>query len=240
MRKLLIILTFVLFPLAVMAQDTDLFGQYKASSASGLPLYRGKTATKYSFSYNGVYTWDRGGFRTGDLVFAGKLYKALQMNINAHLQTLLVYDPENYTTVDLGNTEVEEFSLGTEVFKNLSAKGYKLPKGFYKVIYEGEESVYERIDKEFIRDVHSSNDGTIGYKDPDYKEGVFEFFAQHRCFYYIGKEGKPEKFTNPKLLLGKHKDKKKAIRKMLKENRLNDADYAVQCLEIMKFIENAQ
>ena len=220
------------------AQTTDLFEQYKEASAGAFPLFKGKIATKYNFSYNGVFTWDRNGFRAGDLMYAGKLYKGLQMDINAHLQTLLVYYPDNFTTVELEGPEVETFTLGNDVFRNLSARGIKVPKGFYKVIYEGKEAVYERIDKEFIRNINSANDGSIGYNDPNYKEGVFEQFVQHKTYYFIGADGKAERFNNPKFLIGRHKDKRKEIKKMLSEMGLSKADYDVMCRNIMNFVEN--
>lgn len=210
MKKVAIFLLFLL-PLSALAQGNDLLLDYHNESGSALPLYRGRLATKYSFSYNGVYTWDRAGFREGDLVYEGKLYKGLQMDINAHSQTLLVHVPESFSVVDLGSDGVDSFSLGNTVYRNLSAKGINVPKGFYKVVYEGKECIYERIDKEFRRDINSKNDGSIGYKDPNFKEGVFEIFVQHRAFYHVDANGKAKKFSSLKALLKKHKDLRREV-----------------------------
>ena len=239
MRKLLTALL-ILVSLPCLAQETDPYLIYLKEAGWDMPLYRGRTAIRYNFSYNGTYFWDLGGFRRGDLCYAGKVYRDMEMNINAHLQRLLIRFPDSFSTVDLGNRDVAWFTLEGERFVNLRAKGLDVPEGFYRAVYEGQEAVYERIDKEFRRDINSSNDGEIGYRDPDYKEGVYEIFAQRRTWYFVDKNGQATRFKKQNALLKAHPDRKRDVTRYLKEQGLDKADFATWCAAVMNYIEHGK
>ena len=228
----------LLLPLLAAAQDPQAL--YLEQAGWDMPLYRGRTATNYSFSYNGTYLWDRSGFRSGDLSYAGKVYRNMEMDINAHQQHLLLRYPDSFNTVDLGNEAVDWFTLGQDRYVNLRRRGIDVPEGFYKVVYEGDASVYERIDKEFRRDISISNDGQIGYMDPAWKEGVFELFIQRRNWYYVAPNGQATRFRKQNFLLRTHPDKRRQATRHLKETGMDKADFSRWCQAYMNFVEHGK
>lgn len=235
-----LILTLLLLPLLGAAQQPDPQALYLQRAGWDMPLYRGRVATSYTFNYNGTYLWDRGGFRQGDLSYAGKTYRGLEMDVNAHLQHLLLRYPGSYSVMDLGNDAVDWFTLGEDRFVNLRRRGIDVPEGFYRVVYEGEAAVYERIDKEFRRDISSSNDGQIGYMDPAWKEGVFELFVQQKNWYYVDRNGKASRFKKQSFLLRTHPEKRRDATRYLKETGMAKAEFSRWCQAYMNFVEHGK
>ena len=71
--------------LAVNASAQDPEGLYAG-------IFRGKLPGVYPYKYNGTYYWDRREFQLGDVMYNGRLYKDIYMNVDA-------YQPEGFYEV---------------------------------------------------------------------------------------------------------------------------------------------
>ena len=46
-------------------------------------IFRGKLPGVYPYKYNGTYYWDRKEFQKGDVLYNGRLYKDVSLNVDA-------------------------------------------------------------------------------------------------------------------------------------------------------------
>ena len=76
-KKLALLAALLGIALGAAAQDPE-------SAYSG--IFRGKLPGVYPYKYNGTYFWDRKEFLRGDILYNGKLYRDVLMNVDAARQ----------------------------------------------------------------------------------------------------------------------------------------------------------
>ena len=218
MKNLLSILfftaTFLLFSGTLQAQDElDIF-QEAAGDVS--VLFRGKQATRYTFSYNGNPYWERPDFQSGDIVFEGNLYRNLPLNVDAREQRVLVRKFSGVTAVSLTPVQTPSFTIGDRRFVGIGP-GEALAEGFYEVFGTGEKKVYKRVDKVLSEAVADMNGSAIGYIDPNYRSDVYRYFAIKTTYYFRDAEGEFSRIRNRGSLLRKFpSESRKVIRRAVK------------------------
>lgn len=210
------------------------------NSAQGLStLYRGKQALKYPGPYNGNEYWASKKFETGDILFEGKLYRGVSINIDAAAQEALVRPGGHVVSVALPADMVDYLTMDGVKFVNLHKKYQALPSGFYEVLYAGKNSVYKRVMKRMNSSVESVNGSPIGYDDPYYRNDVFEYFEYKADYYFQDEAGKISKIRRKRDLIRKFPDKKRAIRRYANETGISGSStsYDVYCQQVLKFAE---
>lgn len=200
------------------AQDYDAF-------------FRGQIAPQYKMRFNGTYFWDSQPFSEGQtLCYDGKVYKDLNLNINAHTQELLLLREGDALAMQIERDNVEWFTVHDSTYVNLNAIGFSdVPKGYYKILYSGSAILFERIDKVLQSRTDDCNGAVIGYYDPHYNPGITTCFEKQRTYWYY-KDGSFTKMKTKKDVKAVYPDKKKAIRKLISSNqtygvRLKNAKY---------------
>lgn len=185
------VLALLLFPLPVLAQEFPDSGDYTRAAGKDLPLYRARVADVYGNRFNGTYLIDNEGFQTGDLCYVGKVYTGLLLHIDAAAQHVLVQQEGSPVQLDLGREQIDWFSRGGRKYVNLPARGYKVPEGFYEQVAEGQGAVYRRVDKVLQRltDPNGSARGYIGYQDPNYKDGLMDYYNWKETWYQVKEDG---------------------------------------------------
>ena len=129
--------------LALWALAGTLAAQDPESMYAG--IFRGKLPAAYPYKYNGTYYWDRKEFQKGDVLYNGRLYKDIYMNVDAYLDELEVRPLDRVSAMTVFRDQVAWFTMGPKTFVNLRYLGYtEAPEGFYEVLRDGETPLQGR------------------------------------------------------------------------------------------------
>jgi hypothetical protein len=158
-NRILFSLLFFLFAssVALFAQnevDSKIF--IDSAQANSL-LYRGKLSLHYGqktpndgstyFSYSK-------DFEVGNVVYHGKLYKNVFLNLNAETDELYVKEPVNGFPVLIDRDFVDSFSIGYRKYIYYKQEADSdLKNGYYEVLYSGRMKLYKKIQKVFYTSV---------------------------------------------------------------------------------------
>jgi len=149
MRLVSIICFIFLLPSALFAQNQVDYGMFVNAAQDRSILFRGEYpmrfgnwlpqdgSTSYAYSTN---------FEKGNVLFYGKLYKDIELNLNAYRDELYIKDPHGSLSVANKNY-VESFSLGARLFVHVTQDDGVLQNGFYQILYSGKHTVYKKIRK---------------------------------------------------------------------------------------------
>lgn len=186
------------------AQDRTEYETYMESSGQLSPIYRGRKSFTYNFLYNGHCFWKSEKFELGSIMYNGKLYDNILINLDCCRNELLVKESEVSMSVVLDRSKIEWFTMGDKMFRPIDlSKGKNLVDGFYQVLFENDDySVYKNVIKIIQYGEGTHNGAEIGYDDPDYRYDINDFFANNTRYYRemdgkikrIGK-GKAKKLT---------------------------------------------
>ena len=124
----------------------------KASSDNSL-LYRARQAQRYNMVYEGTYYWYSPDFEIGGVMFDGRWYDDVVLNIDAFDRNLVVIPSPGRPAVVPARDHVEYFTMGDTRFVNLRRKGYDVPAGYYEVMYDGPFTLYRQIVKKLANDL---------------------------------------------------------------------------------------
>ena len=156
-------------------------------------LYRGKHSWKYEFLHNGTYLWSPEEFSRGRVMFDGRLYDDVNLNIDAYRQELMVLQEGSVQPTSPDRDAVAWFTRGGTCFVNLNYAGFEnVPEGYYEVLGDGSRTVFHQVYKYLYSEIGDFNGVKgIGYDDPEYRSDVLTYFQiQHR--YYLLKNGQLE------------------------------------------------
>ena len=163
-------------------------------------LFRGRIAQSYNATpYNGTYYWSSPEFQSGSVMYNGKLYTDVLLNIDANTQDLLVRSNPNTLPVILDREYVEYCYIGEDKFLNLRNLGIDAKEGFYQVLAEGSEPVYLHISKDYMNSTDNVNGDVIGYYDPNYNPKIYRYF-NYDARYYVYRGAKLKKIGRRKAL----------------------------------------
>ena len=160
--------------------------QYQESSLGLSSLYRGSIPAVYAFRYNGTYYWESRDFQEGSVMFNGKVYDRVLLNVDSYRMQLLVKASPDLSAAEVYRDQVAWFTMNGRKFVNLRYIGYEnAPEGFFELIRDGETPLLIQVRKDFQSMPGNQNGGAIGYYDPDYDPSVITFFQQRKYYYMI-------------------------------------------------------
>ena len=215
MRKIYTILL-VLVQCAIAAHAQD----YSA------PIFRGELAEKYIYPITGcVYAYSD-DFEPGDVVFNGKKYSGLQLNLNAHRNELQVKVGVSGDCIALRNILVGDYNIGERNYTALYGANCiaGLAEGHYQVLYKGEGQLLKKIYK------HVSEQANFITGDI-----TKVFTTKYR--YYLVKDGMVYKIKDEKSLVKHYKEHKSKTRAFVKECRRRMAATDDIMQGVMKIVE---
>lgn len=167
-------------------------------------LYRGKTPAVYPYKYNGTVYWDTNRFSRGDLLYNGKIYKGVLLNVDAFTSDLVTRPFEESAAIVLNREQVVWFTLSGRKFVNLRYLGYAdAPEGFFEVLQDGKEPVLLQRKKSLRNQVNKTNEDPADW-DGNYNSDVITFFVPTDTHYTIS-DGKVKKLS------------RRAVRRKLRE-----------------------
>ena len=213
-KRFAIILVLVQCVMAAHAQD------YSA------PIFRGELAEKYAYNITGcVYAYSD-EFETGDVMFNGKKYSGLQLNLNAHRNELQVKVGVSGDCIALRNILVGDYNIGERNYTALYGANCiaGLTEGHYQVLYKGDGLLLKKIYK------HVS-------EQANFITGEITKIFTTKYRYYLVKEGMVYKVKDEKNLVKHYKEHKSKTRAFIKEHRRRMAATDDIMQGVMKIVE---
>ena len=181
--------------------------KYDHIAAVGLnaPIFRSEVAQRYMFDMEGIVYAYSNDFEAGRVVYNGKEYWGVLLNLNSHRDELQLKVKEVGINLSLKKSLVESFEIGRRKFVNLQGENVVrgLKEGYYEVLHEGEHTLL----KKHWKSVVENNDmitGTIRKK----------FVTKSR--YYLVVEGKASAVKDSKGLASHFKERKGAMKEYMK------------------------
>lgn len=165
----------------------SLSAQEEPRDATDTPpmLYRGRVARKYPSDFNGTPYWDTLSFRTGKVMYNGRLYEDVQLRIDAALGKLVVRQDGKMAPTNPDERQVSWFTRGKELYVNLNYQGIKTPNSFYQLVSDSEKPVFRCVTKILRSNTASHNGALIGYRDPGYDDKLTSFYEYKESWWTI-------------------------------------------------------
>ena len=171
---------------ALAQNDYTLF-QAEAGGAS--LLYRGQKAYVHNLLFNGTYYWSDPGFRPGSVVYNGKRYDNVQLNLDAARQDLLVRIPGSILEKVVDGRYTEAFTMGGRHFLNLQFLcGENAPEGYWQVLHEGPVRLLMQVSKQLEQDLDGSKRDQTGF-DGVYRPTVYQVFTRQVVYCCLWEDG---------------------------------------------------
>ena len=149
-------------------------------------LYRGRYPKTYSYKYNGTYFWDRKEYSAGNIMYNGKYYENVLLNVDAHSQNLQAITEENALPVLLDRNQVQWFQWKDGLFVNLQYLGFEgAPVGFFKVEKDCDVILLQQVLKNYRDNTRNQNGSGIGYYDDNYDTSVTNYFEKEVQYFAI-------------------------------------------------------
>ena len=176
----------LLFCLATLALAVNASAQDPEGLYAG--IFRGKLPGVYPYKYNGTYYWDRREFQLGDVMYNGRLYKDIYMNVDAYQDELEVRPLSNASAMIVFRDQVAWFTMGPKTFVNLHYLGYaEAPEGFYEVLRDGETPLLLKVEKQLRFDGNNGGLNMIGGDNENYNSQIHNFFYRNETLYALAK-----------------------------------------------------
>ncbi len=230
----------ILFFCPLAGQDVREQSLYRERAGWNTQVFRGKAVTPYTFRYNGTFYWSPSGFEPGEVMYNGKRYSGISVNIDAFSQQLVVCGEGGSTVpIYVERDQVAWFTKGGSRFVNLRYMGVETAEeGFYRLLYDGTAPFFERVDKLFESSPGDKNGDIIGYHDPAYDEAVITFFRL-KTRYFSLQDGILVPLRGKRDLVRLYKDRRRSIRQFASSKGLDLRTVPMDIYgpEVMAFIE---
>ncbi|MBR5255402.1 MAG: carboxypeptidase-like regulatory domain-containing protein [Bacteroidales bacterium] len=177
-KRILVLLSALLLSVTAIGQDRE--------ESAYATIFRGKLPGVYPYKFNGTYFWEQKAFQRGNVMYNGKLYRDVSLNLDAHEGELQVRPLEKSSPVVVFRDQVAWFTMGPDLFVNLQYLGWKeAPAGYFMVIRDGETPLL------MTRSKVLRFDGTGGQMmrkgTEDFRSDVYNFFDEKDTYYALEK-----------------------------------------------------
>ena len=182
MKKTLFLALALLLGCALPAKaqtDDDPFRSYSG-------IFRGKLPNQYPYKYNGTYYWSRKAFRKGTVLYNGKRYEDVMMNVDAFAGELQVRPLDNTSPVVVYTDQVAWFTMEEALFVNLRYLGWpEAPEGFFEVVRDGQTPLLRRVEKTLRFDGSGHSLSYIGEETDGYDATIPNYFHLQETFFAL-------------------------------------------------------
>ena len=169
---MLIIFATILASLSLNAQQTS-------------TLYRGRGRSPFPYKFNGTYYLDTREFSRGDILYNGKVYQGILLNLDAYGMEVETKSGEKDREVILDPAQVVWFTMGGRRFVNLRYLGYdSAPEGFLEIIKDGASPLL-RYGRKVSRADASGGSTNMETLDGNYTAGVEHYFVISQTWYSL-------------------------------------------------------
>ena len=222
---------------ALAQNDYTLF-QAEAGGAS--LLYRGQKAYIHNLLFNGTYYWSDPGFRSGSVVYNGKRYDNVQLNLDAARQDLLVRIPGSILEKVVDRRYTEEFTMSGYRFLNLQFLcGEEAPEGYWQVLHEGPIRLLLRVSKQLEQDLDGRKRDETGY-DGVYRPNIYQVFTRQVAYCCLREDGTVVPVRNRREFLKQFDPSlRREIRRHVKRREGSGfMSFDHYCADVLKYVES--
>ena len=162
-----------------------LYGGAQEAVDTAPMLYRGRVARKYPSDFNGTPYWDTLAFRSGTVMYNGRLYEDVLLRIDANEQRLLVREDPRVSPVIPDMRQLSWFKTAAGLFVNLRYQGVDAPEGFFQLVCDASPAVFRQIRKIRRSKPGNHNGREIGYEDSDYDDNLVAFYYKEEKWWVL-------------------------------------------------------
>jgi hypothetical protein len=109
--------------------------------------------------------WEVDDYRIGTVVYNGRTYRGIPLNIDAVRQELVAWDTTTGAEKVVWREGVSVFSIGEKMYFNLQALyGEDMPSGYWEAVYSGSARILKQVTKTLTRDMSGRPDVRTGVR----------------------------------------------------------------------------
>ena len=181
MKKSVLLLMMLMASGLMSAQDG--YKSFMDSAGENSALFKGYTPVLYRFVHTGTYYAYEKSYLDGDVLYNGKRYSGVKLNLNSHLDELIVFDVKSNRYVQLNKSYVDTFTIGTRKFISLRErdKSGMIDPGYYQLLYDNSVTVYKKIVKVYSETVNQEYIAS--------SRGVIKKFITSVKYYLVNSDG---------------------------------------------------
>ncbi len=226
------LLIIMLFAFGLLSAQDD-YKSFMESAGSNSALFKGAAPLLYRFVYTGTYYAYEKTYLEGDVLYNGKHYKGVRLNLNSHLDELIALDVKNNRNVQLNKVYVDSFTIGARKFVNIRERENSgmITPGYYELLYDNSVTVYKKIVKVYTE--------TINQEYIASNRGLIKKFVSS-VKYLLKNENGVYTIKRKRDLLDLYPDMKKEIRKYIRTNEISFKEESVDeaIVSVLSFIDN--
>lgn len=219
--------------ICVSAQTSEELKAFENAAGNGSVLFRGKQANPYQHAANGNPYWSSTTFVPAEIVFEGRLYDDILVNIDAITGQVLVRKDGYPIAIALPVGSVSSITTESGRFERIPDGLGVIPEGLYEILGDGELKVYKHVRKQLKTGVQNMNGDPIGYVDPGYRSDVHNYYAISRTYYFKDSDGRFSRIRNKRDLTKKFPERRSEIRKALAASSI---DFDAYCLRVLNIV----
>lgn len=228
MKSLSLGLLLIISPVLLMSQSIDYYKSFKDKAGINSIIFRGNSPINYQFKHEGSYYLFDEQFQNGEIVFNGKSYKNIEINLNSHIDELIIKIPNSISIVIANKDFVERFVFNGKTFINYKSSQSGSPQtGYYELMYSGKDTLLKKVKKLYVEQVpQPSSSSTI--------RRIFNIDES----YYVYVAGRWSEAKKRRDILKLYPHKRRQIVKHINESGVNfsiNKDEAF--VEVVKFAE---
>lgn len=212
---------------------------FQAEAGGASLLYRGQKAYIHNLLFNGTYYWSDPGFRPGSVVYNGKRYDNVQLNLDAARQDLLVRIPGSILEKVVDRRYTESFTIGDSRFLNLQfLYGETAPSGYWMVLHDGPVRFLLRVTKLLEQDLDGRKRDETAY-DGTYRPNIYQVFTRQVAYCCIREDGTIVPVRNRREFLRQFDPSlRREIRRHVKRREgAGLMRFEQYCKEVLKYVE---
>ncbi|MBO6045373.1 MAG: hypothetical protein J6P69_05930, partial [Bacteroidales bacterium] len=125
--------------ICVSAQTTAELKAFENAAGNGSVLFRGKQANPYQHAANGNPYWSSTTFVPAEIVFEGRFYDDILVNIDAITDQVLVRKDGSPIAIALPVGSVSTITTENGRFERIPEGVEMIPEGLYEILGDGEQ-----------------------------------------------------------------------------------------------------
>lgn len=221
------------------ASAQDDYTLFRDGAKEASVLYRGHKAFEHNFLFNGTYFWESPEYKAGNVVYCGKEYRDVALNIDAVRQDLIVRF-NGVSPKVLEREYVQEFSIGERPFLNLQyVYGAQAPSGYWEVLHDGNMKIVRRVVKRLEEDIDGTKRDQTRYAGP-FRNDIYKAFVYTETVCCVDADGNIIPIRNRRDMLrmvdkSQRSDVRRHIRRMENADRMPFDRY---CVEVTRYLES--
>ena len=146
-------------------------------------LFRGRMQNLYPYKYNGTFYLETRKFQKGSVIYNGKEYQNILLNLDAFSMDLVAKPEENAGAIILYRDQVAGFTFGNRQFVNLRYLGYNdSEEGYYEILQDSSKPILKYTVKKFRTETNARETPEM---DGNFSEDIVNVFSPEHYYFQL-------------------------------------------------------